>query len=631
MNCIGMLERMDKCATLWLNYDGGWFQDWLWSTVTTRMIWLPVALLFLFLLSRQHKGWRTMVATVLGIVLTVAICDQLSASVCKPFFMRLRPSHAPELCGLLHHVGGYRGGLYGFVSSHASNAFGVFAYTSMTMRRRWFTAPLLLFVSMVAYSRIYLGVHYLGDVIGGAILGLAVGATVFFVISRANFWISKRTPTQWLHIRIYNQGNVLGMATKVVLLTILCSATVAIKAHTVTPTDSICTSTDSISMSTDSLSTNTKNKTSASQLYQSTYIAAPLIVGGLIMKGEDTHFRRLRNDYLPRFNRHVDDYMQYAPAAIMLGMKVAGVESRSSWKRMLVSDAFSTAIMAGVVNTLKTTTQVERPDGSNRHSFPSGHTATAFMTATMLTKEYGHISPWIGIGAYSVASATGLMRMANNKHWLSDVMTGAGIGIMSTELGYFIADMVFKDRGINSFDKAEKFSLSDRPSFLSLYLGANIPLSGYDIDEENEFRTSSGSVAGIEGAYFFNPYIGVGGRFAVSNTSIIVNDVEAEDNTFDAVLIYGGGYFSYPLSPRWALGSKLLCGYVHYPKLELARQTVPTRSRIGFGSGLSLSYRAGNGYSMRLFLDYNLQPSHSRGSGEWMNVLTLGTSFAISL
>jgi len=124
-----------------------------------------------------------------------------------------------------------------------------------------------------------------------------------------------------------------------------------------------------------------------------------------------------------------------------------GVESRSSWNRMLVSDAFSAMIMSGVVNTLKTATKVERPDGSNYHSFPSGHTATAFMTATMLTKEYGHKSPWIGIGAYSVASAT-----------------------------------------------------------------------------------------------------------------VILNNSEAEANTFDAVSIAVGGYFSYPLSNRWLVGCKLLGG-----------------------------------------------------------------------
>ncbi len=165
------------------------------------------------------------------------------------------------------------------------------------------------------------------------------------------------------------------------------------------------------------------------------------------------------------------------------------------------------------------------------------------MTATMFTKEYGHKSPWVGVGAYSVATATGLMRMANNKHWLSDVLTGAGIGILSTEVGYYFADLIFREKGINRFANENMFDRMDKPSFVSLYLGLNIPLSGYDIDEEMEFRTSSGSSAGVEGAYFFNPYVGVGGRFTVSNTLIIVNEERAENNTFDAISLCGGSYF----------------------------------------------------------------------------------------
>lgn len=373
------------------------------------------------------------------------------------------------------------------------------------------------------------------------------------------------------------------------------------------------------------------DRLSSSRFYQMTYIGVPLVVGGLIVKSEDDHFRSLRNDFLPRFNRHADDYMQYAPAAIMLGMKAAGVQSRSSWGRMLVSDAFSAILMGSVVNTLKRTTNVERPDGSNRHSFPSGHTATAFMTATMFNKEYGHKSPWIGVGAYGMATATGLMRMANNKHWLSDVLTGAGIGILSTEIGYYLADLIFKEKGINSFANEDVFDRMEKPSFLSLYLGLNIPLSGYDIDEQTEFRTSSGSSAGVEGAYFFNPYVGVGGRFAVSNTSIIVNESQAENNTFDALSLCGGSYFSYPLSSRWLIGSKLLGGYVHYPQLKLTDRSVSTRNGFCLGSGVSLTFKAKEHYGIRFFLDYNLLPSHSKNSSEYMNMLTLGSSFMITL
>ena len=387
---------------------------------------------------------------------------------------------------------------------------------------------------------------------------------------------------------------------------------------------------DSLRISTTTNFSRRLDKFSSSRFYQMTYIGVPLIVGGLIVKSEDDHFRGLRNEYLPRFNRHLDDYMQYAPAAVMLGMKVAGVQSRSSWGRMLVSDAFSALLMGGVVNTLKQTTNVERPDGSNKHSFPSGHTATAFMTATMFTKEYGHKSPWVGVGAYSVATATGLMRMANNKHWLSDVLTGAGIGILSTEVGYYFADLIFREKGINRFANENMFDRMDKPSFVSLYLGLNIPLSGYDIDEEMEFRTSSGSSAGVEGAYFFNPYVGVGGRFTVSNTLIIVNEERAENNTFDAISLCGGSYFSYPLSSRWLIGSKLLGGYVHYPQLELTDRSVSARSGFCMGSGISLTFKAKEYYGIRFFLDYNLLPSHSRNSGEYMNMLTLGSSFMIT-
>lgn len=222
------------------------------------------------------------------------------------------------------------------------------------------------------------------------------------------------------------------------------------------------------------------------------------------------------------------------------------------------------------------------------------------------------------------------MRMANNKHWLSDVMVGAGIGIMSTELGYYIADLIFRDKGIHSQRSYNDFDRYDKPSFFGLYLGANIPLSGYDIDENNEFRTSSGSVAGLEGAYFLNPYVGIGGRFTASVTSIIVNN-EAENNTFDALSLCGGAYFSYPLSPRWMIGSKLIGGYIHYPRLNLSQVSVASRSGLCMGSGLSVTFRAQMHYSMRLFLDYNLQPSHSRQSHEWMNTLCAGASFAVSL
>lgn len=369
----------------------------------------------------------------------------------------------------------------------------------------------------------------------------------------------------------------------------------------------------------------------SSRLGRMAITGAPLIAAGIVVKGEDDHFRSLRNDYLPEFRNHLDDYMQYSPAALMLGLKAAGVESRSSWSRMLVSDAMACVLMGSVVNTLKRTTKVTRPDGSNNHSFPSGHTATAFMTATMLTKEYGHISPWIGVGAYATATATGLFRMANNKHWLSDVLTGAGIGLLSTEMGYWLGDLIFKDKGLRKTASTPRDEDKERHSFLSLYVGLNVPLSKYDIDENNTFKTSSGSSVGLEGAYFINHYIGFGGRFTVSNTALILNGDQAEDNTFDALSVCGGCYLSYPLSRHWQVGSKLLGGMVRYPRLNLSTITVGARSGVCLGSGLSFTFNVNKRYGMRFFADYNLLPSHNKTSKEWMNTLACGASFAILL
>lgn len=113
--------------------------------------------------------------------------------------------------------------------------------------------------------------------------------------------------------------------------------------------------------------------------------------------------------------------------------------------------------------------------------------------------------------------------------------------------------------------------------------------------------------------------------------AIFVNDKQAENNTFDAVSFAIGGYFSYPLSTRWSIGSKLLAGYVHYPKLTLTNTTLTADGALSFGSGISLSFKAKPHYGMRFFLDYDLNPSHSKSSHEWMNMLVLGGSFMVTL
>lgn len=168
--------------------------------------------------------------------------------------------------------------------------------------------------------------------------------------------------------------------------------------------------------------------------------------GSVVDFSFDGSIRQIRNNAFPDFSCAYDDYLQYAPAVMLLGMKAFGYESRSGWGRMLVSDAFSVALMAGLVNGLKYTVKRPRPGNGTLNSFPSGHTATAFMAATMLHKEYGWRSPWFSFGAYTAATATALGRILNDRHWATDLLAGAAIGIISTQLGYLIADRIFKDK-----------------------------------------------------------------------------------------------------------------------------------------------------------------------------------------
>ena len=364
-----------------------------------------------------------------------------------------------------------------------------------------------------------------------------------------------------------------------------------------------------------------------SRLVKSTFLGVPLIAGGLIEKHEDDKFRSLRNDFMPLFHRSLDNYTQYLPAAVMLGMKAAGVQGRSSWGRMLLSDAFAAAIMGATVNTLKTTTNVTRPDGSNNHSFPSGHTAMAFMAATMLNKEYGDRSPLIGVGAYSVATATGLMRMANNKHWLSDVMVGAGIGIMSAEFGYWLADVLCKDKGLLRKPVVEGATISS-PSFLGMYMGFNIPLSHYDMTESIRFKTSTGTTIGLEGAYFLNRHVGFGGRISISRVSIIVNGKADSNNSFTYGSFYGGPYFALPVTPRWNLMTKLLIGYVRYRGNDINNYHVDGNGQLSGGTGISLGYYAKEHLRGDIFLDYSIIPPHSKSNNEYMHIMTLGARIA---
>lgn len=182
------------------------------------------------------------------------------------------------------------------------------------------------------------------------------------------------------------------------------------------------------------------------RLHHSFSLAVPVAAVGFAMMPADHAIRDHVMEGMPEFQCKVDDYLQYTPWAAQLAMSMCGVKGRSKnrWQ-VLVTDAMAAAMMAAVVNGMKYTIDRTRPNGHHA-SFPSGHTATAFAGATLLAHEYGHRSVWIPIAGYSVAAATGVMRILNNKHYASDVLVGAAIGIVTAELAYWASDAIFKDR-----------------------------------------------------------------------------------------------------------------------------------------------------------------------------------------
>ena len=429
-----------------------------------------------------------------------------------------------------------------------------------------------------------------------------------------------------------------------------------------------------------------------------TFVGIPLFAAGWAIKGDKAMFRVNNKDgkkntqLLTDFKTGIDDYTQYFGPAMTVGLKLAGVEGRSDWPRLLANAAMSYGIMAALVNGIKYTAKEMRPDGSSANSWPSGHTATSFVGATLLHEEYGLTrSPWYSVAGYGIATATGVMRVLNNRHWVSDVMSGAGIGIMSTELGYALGDILFKGKGLlrNNLELD-----SEDPSFFSISMGVGI--GGKDIDfaltdlvdpemhgvTQQELAVASdyldkinidfrsSTVVDAEGAYFFNKYIGVGGRFRVRAMSaksfgqfadisvddadwllryglaqpyeVATNEYEFEDfmaATKDGLtgvngiiksdhltefIASAGLFFNLPINDHFSVGTKLLLGRSFCQELDI--------DGVAEGKVKDISYDMGikNGQFdwLTLQLPTNVKDPENPGqdlrySDEW-SYLTLG-------
>ncbi len=329
----------------------------------------------------------------------------------------------------------------------------------------------------------------------------------------------------------------------------------------------------------------------------------PLILGAVsgisFHRSED--IQNIRQFNMPQFRYHYDDYLQYAPAVAKYVMKLAGVKSRSSWGNMVIADAFSVGIMAGLVNGMKYSVKRLRPDLSSHNSYPSGHTATAFLAASLFHKEYGHLSPWYSAAAYTCASLVGVTRVMNNRHWLSDVLAGAGIGIMSVELGYIISDAIMK------VDKKQDFFSLDfrksKPSYVGLkhayneYLGT-YAYKGGDLNFENS------SSFCVEGAWYMHQNWGV-----VANLGASTADLARSGNQIATTLgTYGMGLgptYSLGFTSRFYFDARLMLGAI----IESRENEFRFGDEFTAGVGVGLTYMPRKNLGMRGFVDYSVIPN----------------------
>jgi undecaprenyl-diphosphatase len=190
---IEFLKHIDTHLFLFLNGLNSPFWDSIMWNISKTTIWIPLYVIILFFIFKQLKLKGFITFSIL--ILLIVISDQGSVILFKNVFHRLRPCHQPEIANLVHLVNGNCGGQFGFISSHAANTFAFAMFVALFFKNRFFSAFIFIWACIVSYSRIYLGVHYPFDVIGGATFGMLVGFSFFWLHQLIlNKYIKRKKP-----------------------------------------------------------------------------------------------------------------------------------------------------------------------------------------------------------------------------------------------------------------------------------------------------------------------------------------------------------------------------------------------------------------------------------------------------
>ena len=191
-----MQEIIDLDTSLFLYLNGLYtaYLDPFMKLYSSKLIWAPLYASLAYLLWR-NLGWRRTLYALIGVALVILLADQITGHLIRPWVGRLRPAN-PEnpLAPLVHIVDGYRGGRHSFPSCHAANTFGLAIYLHLLFRHRWLSTFMMIWALITCYSRIYLGVHYPGDLLVGALIGAASASAVYYPLTQLLKWEENRRP-----------------------------------------------------------------------------------------------------------------------------------------------------------------------------------------------------------------------------------------------------------------------------------------------------------------------------------------------------------------------------------------------------------------------------------------------------
>ena len=345
-------------------------------------------------------------------------------------------------------------------------------------------------------------------------------------------------------------------------------------------------------------------------------------VRGLLLTWTDHNYITRDAHFEPKHD--AVNWTDYAVGSIPLvanwALKTAGVKSRSKTERMLTANAMAMAISFGTTEILKRSIHEGRPDMSNRQSFPSGHTSFAFASATILSREYGYISPWITIGGFTTAASTELLRIQHNKHWMNDLYMGAGIGVMSTNLAYFLTDKIFGADAINKPELRKRdvqrlIKFSEKASGFTFVSGTEI--GDHTIRfADARIKTGASFSAGADVAWFITPNVAA---------EFLTRVVDAQAKVFDTTNIFTGGHLnlyhfdlgakmSWPFALGKRLSTRTFAGVRMMNGDSLTdgtkTYTIPNETKFELGAGITYDCLDTQNYAWGFTCDYYHTFSH---------------------